>query len=61
MFLRDTGIFRVCFFYFGIWDIQEFWDMGYFGRFILGYGILHTPLTKPLLLVSRFSSFCGTF
>ena len=35
------------FFYFGIWDIQEFWDMGYFGRFILGYGILPTPLTKP--------------
>ena len=22
--------------------------MGYFGRFILGYGILPTPLTKPL-------------
>ena len=21
--------------------------MGYFGRFILGYGILPTPLTKP--------------
>ena len=44
--------------YFGIWDIQEFWDMGYwnlinfgnmryFERFILGYGILPTPLTKP--------------
>ena len=24
--------------------------MGYFGRFILGYGILPTPLTKPQLL-----------
>ena len=27
--------------------INLFWDMGYFGRFILGYGILLTPLTKP--------------
>ena len=31
LFLRDTGIF--VFFYFGIWDIQEFWDMGYWNLF----------------------------
>ena len=53
----------LCFFYFGIWDIQDFgiWDIGfYFGirvklilgygiywTFILGYGILLTPLNKP--------------
>ena len=30
-FLRDTGIF--VFFYFGIWDIQAFWDMGYCNLF----------------------------
>ena len=32
LFVRDTGIF-VCFFYFGIWDTQEFWDMGYWNLF----------------------------
>ena len=32
--LRDTGIFVFCFlFYFGIWDIKEFWDMGYWNLF----------------------------
>ena len=28
------------------WDTSlgyEFWDMGYFGQFILGYAILPTP------------------
>ena len=45
LFLRDTGIF---FFYFGIWDIQEFgiWDIRvYFGirvKLILGYGLFWT-------------------
>ena len=28
------------------YELNQFWDMGYFGRFILGYGILPTPLTK---------------
>ena len=28
-------------------ELNYFWDMGYFGWFILGYGILPTPLTKP--------------
>ena len=32
LFLRDTGIF-VFFFIFRIWDIQEFWDMGYWNLF----------------------------
>ena len=31
LFLRDTGIF--VFFYFGIWDIQELWDRGYWNLF----------------------------
>ena len=59
------GIWDIDPIYFGIWDIQEIWDigiyfgirvnlnqfgdMGYFGWFILGYGILPTPLTKPHL------------
>ena len=37
---RDFGLFfkgywDICvfFFYFGIWDIQEFWDMGYWNLF----------------------------
>ena len=30
-FFRETGIF--VFFYFGIWDIQEFGDMGYWNLF----------------------------
>ena len=29
------------------YELNYFLDMGYFGRFILGYGILPTPLTKP--------------
>ena len=29
------------------YELNKFWDMGYFGRFILGYGILPTSLTKP--------------
>ena len=38
------------------YELNLFWDMGYFGRFILGYGILPTPpppppLTKPLISI----------
>ena len=29
------------------YELNKFWDMGYIGWFILGYGILPTPLTKP--------------
>ena len=29
------------------YELNLFWDMGYLGRFILGYGILPIPLTKP--------------
>ena len=29
------------------YELNLFWDMGYIGQFILGYGILPTPLTKP--------------
>ena len=35
------------------YKFNEFWDIGYFGRFILGYGILPTPLTKPRKCISR--------
>ena len=49
-FILGYGIFRN----FGIWDIGIYFgihvDMGYFGWFILGYGILPTPLTKPHFL-----------
>ena len=31
------------------YEINQFWDMGYFGRFILGYGILTTPPPLPSL------------
>ena len=29
------------------YKLNQFWDMGYIGRFIFGYGILPSPLTKP--------------
>ena len=36
--IRDNGLFfkgywGICVFYFGIWDIQELWDMGYWNLF----------------------------
>ena len=27
------GYWDICVFYFGIWGIQEFWDMGYWNLF----------------------------
>ena len=27
------GYWDICVFYFGVWDIQEFWDMGYWNLF----------------------------
>ena len=34
------------------YKLNQFWDMGYIGRFILGYGILPTPLNKTPWFVS---------
>ena len=54
------------FFYFGIWDIQEFWDMGYwnlfwdtsliFGIWTVYFGIwdIAYPPNQALLLTKAF-------